>query len=411
MNFARHPLFSLVVMAMILTVFLPLSASAQKPKGPSHTPPTEKCSKSKEEPDVLVDCGKKPIQFSKEERDEMRGKLQELADTIKLAADDINPGDTETAEAITKVKDQIAGFTDDELDAFRSTLDPSTMGNGLKKVQATLKDFRPDFKSYYLAMKSHASAMSPTATDFPELASPTVACNALIGSKRPTEILITAADLLYLIAEGVHALAGRACNQVAVAVILGNGGGGNGSLACTAADILLALAKGIRETLRSCDEGYTKRSVETALQRLEYLHNQMDANKVAIVGEITSSKTAIVLNANQNADALTATMNGIQKSIIDNDNTNAALLLRSQIEADLQSPDNAIPLAMFETPSSKGGLLDLVRKYVVLTITNLAGSSTSQANSFLAQGDKYRDALNFKAAYASYRQAYKSAAK
>ena len=80
------------------------------------------------------------------------------------------------------------------------------------------------------------------------------------------------------------------------------------------------------------------------------------------------------------------------------------------IEADLAAPDNATPVAIFETPATKQGYLDLVRSYVAMTIVNLAGNSTAQANSFLAQGDAYKAAGNYKAAYAAYRRAYKSAA-
>jgi hypothetical protein len=91
-----------------------------------------------------------------------------------------------------------------------------------------------------------------------------------------------------------------------------------------------------------------------------------------------------------------------------------------QIEADLATPDNATPVALFVTPGTvcgpsaplnQCGLLGLVRQIVVQTISNLIGSNATQANSFLAKGDQYRNAGNFPAAYQQYRQAYKTATK
>ena len=80
------------------------------------------------------------------------------------------------------------------------------------------------------------------------------------------------------------------------------------------------------------------------------------------------------------------------------------------IEADLQQADNAVPLALFETPPSKGGYLELVRSIVAETYSHLTSLSTAQINAALASGDSYRNAGNYKAAYAAYKKAYKTAA-
>ena len=109
--------------------------------------------------------------------------------------------------------------------------------------------------------------------------------------------------------------------------------------------------------------------------------------------------------------------------------TNREFLLRTQIEADLSSTDGSIFVALFLTPGTtcfqpvltdKGlpvagsmqcGYLDFARAIVVQTIANLAGTNTTQANSFLAKGDAARSSGDYKQAYTNYRSAYKTAIK
>jgi hypothetical protein len=169
-------------------------------------------------------------------------------------------------------------------------------------------------------------------------------------------------------------------------------------------------------------------------------------NKTTIVTAISNSQGAIVDNANGNTAALTTAISNTQSAIINNDNTNKTtivnndnankntivdnananatmlsnLLLRTQIESDLAAGDTSTPVGLFQTPGTicsaaaplnQCGMIGLVRLIVVQTISNQAGSSTSQANSFLAKGDKDLAAGNYKSAYQWYRQAYKTAVK
>jgi hypothetical protein len=120
------------------------------------------------------------------------------------------------------------------------------------------------------------------------------------------------------------------------------------------------------------------------------------------INAINSTVNTTSTNVNTANTNITAAQNSI--------NAFSELSLRLMIEADLAAADNATPVALFETPGVKGGYLELVRTIVAATIANLAGSSSGQANSFLAQGDAHKAAGNFKAAYAAYRKAYKSAA-
>ena len=82
----------------------------------------------------------------------------------------------------------------------------------------------------------------------------------------------------------------------------------------------------------------------------------------------------------------------------------------NQIYPAWAEPDSATPLALFMTPASKGGHLELVRAIVFETIRNLTGATIAQANATLASGDALLAAGKYKAAYAAYRKAYKAAA-
>jgi hypothetical protein len=162
-----------------------------------------------------------------------------------------------------------------------------------------------------------------------------------------------------------------------------------------------------------------------------------DANSAAIINNDNTNKNTIVANDNTNKDTIVTNDNTNKDTIVANDNANRVLLLadakankdfllRTQIEADLSSTDGAVFVALYLTPGSvcapvlndKGveqsatqcGYLDFARAVVVQTIANLAGANKAQANSFLATGDSYKTAGNYRQAYQNYRLAYKTAA-
>jgi hypothetical protein len=309
----------------------------------------------------------------------------------------------------------------------------------------------------------------------PPVDGPDAVCSALVGAGRPSSDLVIAADAVYMAAKIVDVALNRACNQVAVAVILGEGGGGNTSLVCVASDVVLLAAETLRNKVQACDDDFDKRLIDASVARLEHVHTDLEnsvtndnantatlntalttartnivnndntnkntivtndnTNKNTIVTAISNSQGAIVDNANGNTTTLTTAISNTQTAIINNDNANkntivandnantlmlSNLLVRLQIEADLATPDNSTPVALFVSPGTscgpsaplnQCGLLGLVRQIVVQTISNLAGSNASQANSFLAKGDQYRNAGNYSAAYQEYRHAYKAATK
>ncbi len=282
------------------------------------------------------------------------------------------------------------------------------------------------------------------------------------GSTRTDDAVVDASDDALFVAEGVRDAASRACDEVIV--ILGEGG--NGSLACIITDGVYLAAKIINYGLHYCNDKIDAAEQGAAYSRLDHLHSDLESsvandntNTLAITGAVNTAKTNIINNDNANATNIIANDNtnkttivnndnANKNAIISNDNTNAAnltallnqalatiinnanankeelknLVLRTQIEADLATADNAVPLALYETPSTtctpslanpptQCGYLNLVRTIVKETIANVAGPETAKANALLAQGDAEKAAGKYKQAYLTYRKAYKTAAK
>jgi hypothetical protein len=260
------------------------------------------------------------------------------------------------------------------------------------------------------------------------------------GSTRTDDSIIDASDDALFVAEGVRDAASRACDEVVVIV----GEGGNGSLACIATDAIYLAAKVINYGLHYCNDKIDAAEMGATYDRLTHLHSDLeasvandnanktaiinndDSNKTAIINNDNTNKTTIINNDNTNTANLTALINQVKADIIVNANANKDelknLILRTQIEADLATADNAVPLALYETPSTtctpslanpptQCGYLDLVRTIVKETIANVAGPNAAKANALLAQGDAQKAAGKYKQAYLTYRQAYKTAAK
>jgi hypothetical protein len=140
------------------------------------------------------------------------------------------------------------------------------------------------------------------------------------------------------------------------------------------------------------------------------LNTNVTNSKTELNTSINNSKTEINTNINNSKTEINKTVNDNRTLIINNANTNASNSLRLMIEADLATPDSATPLAIFETPTAKGGYLELVRAIVFETIRNLTGATVAQANATLASIDNLIATGKYKPAYAALRKAYKTAA-
>lgn len=133
--------------------------------------------------------------------------------------------------------------------------------------------------------------------------------------------------------------------------------------------------------------------------------------QTAIINNDNANKTAIINNDNANKNTIVTTVENAKTTIIVNANANKEELIRLHIGADLASTDSSVLVAAFMLPAAKGGYLELTRSVVFDALTNLAGYSTAQANSILAQGDAARNSGDYKGAYTAYRKAYKTATK
>lgn len=166
--------------------------------------------------------------------------------------------------------------------------------------------------------------------------------------------------------------------------------------------------------------------------------NNDNSNSSSIINNDNSNSSSIISNDNSNTANLNASISAATSTITANDNANAtmistaisnaaaaitanadahaaavqALILRTQIEADLAEESNAVKVAWYMTPTASGGHLDLVQQIVTETIAQIgaAGGNTGRAQSFLTSADAAKASGDFKAAYDNYRKAYKAAA-
>jgi hypothetical protein len=319
-------------------------------------------------------------------------------------------------------------MSDKDLTTLRSVMDPVAMQQKLSKSRAVFAEFR----------NTSNTAGLPGITSY---------CGAPVSSS-----VIVAADVVYFVAEGVRDIAQDGCNEVIV--ILGEGG--NGRLVCLVTDAVYLIAKAVYAGVHFCDDDYAASVGEANYERLGHVHSDLetsvandDANKTAIVNNDNTNKDTIVSNDNTNKDTIVTNDNTNRTTIVNNDNTNTAaltalitaalnaiitnanankdelkfLVLRTQIEADLAAPDSATPVAIFQTPSTtcttpsipnpltQCGYLSLVASIVRETIVNQGGPNMAAAQALLVQGDAQRTAGQFKAAYTTYRKAYKTSTK
>lgn len=431
------------------------------------------------------------IEFSPEELEQMRSALLELFDSVQEFSALMSPeagtkagikdfGEQMSESQSDEARIQIQKMSSHELTTLRKVLNPVAMRTKIAASRATLNEY-----------KNSVSEITSDTGNRPGLPGINSYCGAPVSTAA-----IIASDVIYFVAEGVRDVAQNACNQVAVVVVAGVGGGANTRLACNITDAIYLIAKAVNQGIHFCDDDYAASVGQASYDRLEHIHDDVedikandntnytnivgnaatntttittgitgaktdiinnattnrttittaittaqtavitagDANSAAIINNDNANKTTIVNNDNANTLALTNLVNSALAQIISNATANKEetknLLLRTQIEADLASTDGAAFVALYETsvtvcfPSlnplglaqagtpantTQCGLLDLVRSIVQQTITNVGAGTNAQ--SFFNTGDEQRAAGQYKAAYTSYRKAYKAAAK
>src|SRR5688572_5241073 len=252
---AHRPLLSVLSIAALftmLTMFSFRSANAQAETNGANMAPEQ-------------------VQHSAEELESLRSKLLELVDTVKDFSDSLQPSDTQAANNLARARTRIERLSARELNSMSSALDPSKMNAGLEKARSVLEEFKPALQAYHQS-RAGLKGLSENAAGFPSVEGPDAVCSALVGTGRPSSELVIASDAVYMAAKIADVALNRACNQVAVAVILGEGGGGNASLACVASDVILLAAETLRNKIESCDEDFNKRLMDASVARLEHVH-------------------------------------------------------------------------------------------------------------------------------------------
>jgi len=378
-------------------------------------------------------------EFSPEELEQMRSALLELLDSVQDFSSLMSPeakskagmkdfGDPMTEDQSDDARTQISKMSSQELTVLRKVLNPAAMRTKLAASRSTLNEYKDTMSK--TAFETGNRGTLPGIVSY---------CGAPVSSAA-----IIAADAIYFIAEGVRDIAQNVCNQVVLGANLRSG--------CNVTDAIYLVAKGVNQGIHFCDDDYAASVGEASFARLGHIHEDIEdikandntnytniignatTNTTTITTAVTSAKTDIVNNDNANAFALTTLVNSALTQIISNANANKDetknLLLRTQIEADLSSTDGSTFVALYETPSTvcfpslnsfglpqagvpastvQCGLLDLVRSIVRQTIANVGAGTNAQ--SFFATAEAQRLAGDYKAAYASYRKAYKAASK
>ena len=432
-NSLRRTAASTLTFAMTLMMFSPSLIWANS--AVKDTPPSNPLAASRQIAMSGIAKRDDRKEFSREELDQMRSALLDLVEgnreiSALLSSRGAKTGNDAAGKGneYDAVREQVQQMSDKDLTKMRSMMDPVAMQQKLAKSRTVIADF-----------KNTANTAGLPGID------------SYCGAPIATGVII-AADVVYFLAEAVRDIAQDGCNEVIV--ILGEGG--NVRAVCLVTDAIYIIAKAVNQGIHFCDDDYAGSVVEASYDRLGHIHSDLeasvaadDANKTAIVNNDNTNKDTIVNNDNTNKDTIVSNDNSNKTMIVNNDNTNTAnltalitaalnaiitnanankdelkfLLLRTQIEADLAAADSATPVAIFQTPSTtcttpsvpnpltQCGYLNLVAAIVRETITNQGGPNLAAAQALLVQGDAQRLAGQFRAAYTTYRKAYKTSSK
>jgi tetratricopeptide (TPR) repeat protein len=383
--------------------------------------------------DAVRSSAERKVQYSSEELENFRADLINFVRAYQEAARFVGP---KQAQNFNGIEEQLLRLSLEQLNVIHNgTAGVKKMNSATKKLESAVQQasLRGDAKA-----RQNGEALE-NASGFPNADYPSC------GTNRVDDAIIDASDTALFAAEVIRDVASRGCNQVAVVA----GFGANLSTACIVADGIYHAAKIINYGLHYCNDKIDQAEQGATYGRLGHLHSDLEnsvandnanaasiisndntnngtvltnlsaakteiinndnTNKNTIVTTVGNAKTDIINNAAANRDTIVTAIENAKTTIVVNANANKDEVVRLAIAADLSEADNATPVAVFMLPAVKGGYIEMVRTIVVHAITNLAGSSISQANSFLAQADAYKAAGDYKKAYAWYRKAYKSA--
>ncbi|MES1240201.1 MAG: hypothetical protein ABUT39_01145 [Acidobacteriota bacterium] len=367
--------------------------------------------------------------------EQIRGELIETVDAYQDLAE-MTPLGSSNRALIENARKRIESASPEDLMALDREI------SDLSMMKASAQELR-----LRVARQSQGGISNRTASVLAGGEELPSAAYSFCGSTRQDSAVMAASEAALFVAETVREEASRACDETVVVL----GEGGNGSLVCLVTDAVYIVAKAANQALAFCDGDIDSAEIEGSYDRLAHIHSNLEtsiandnSNTAAINSNVDAAEAAIIANDNANrnlinantdtrAAEINANTNSRAAQIIANDNANRDaiianananknelrdLILRTQIEADLATADNAVPLALYLTPGSvcsggQCGRLDLVREVVARTLANIqaSGESIGGAQKVLEQGDALMASGQFKAAYQAFRKAYKTAVK
>jgi hypothetical protein len=258
------------------------------------------------------------IEFSPEELEQMRSALLELLDSVQEVSGLLSPearskagmkdfGKKMSESQSDEARIQIQNMSSQELTVLRKVLNPAKMRTKLATSRSILNEY-----------KDSVSKIVSETGDRPGLPG----IDSYCGAPVPTGVII-ASDVVFFIAEGVRDVAQNGCNQVAVVVVLGAGGGGNTRLACTVTDAIYLVAKALNQAIHFCDDDYAASVGQASYDRLGHMHDDIEDVKA----NENTNYTNIIGNAATNTTTITTGVTNAKTDIISNNNTNKTAII------------------------------------------------------------------------------------
>ncbi|MGB8261620.1 MAG: hypothetical protein WCE75_14760 [Terracidiphilus sp.] len=224
--------------------------------------------------------------------EETRTLLLNLADAIQEFGP-IAPAGAIDSDRLQKARVQIEQMPPAELAKIAQAIVPLNLGERLTRARAAVAEY-----SNNLGDKKPGGVTKLVDTaPFPAANGLCTSANGTDVNRIPTSVVL-AADVIYFVAEGVKDAATDACNQVAVVVVAGEGGGANGSLACVATDAIYVVAHAVDEGIHFCDDDLTGAVIDANYARLAYINTNLNGVDTDVTNGFTSVGTQI---SNSNA--------------------------------------------------------------------------------------------------------------
>ncbi|HEY2013120.1 MAG TPA: hypothetical protein VGH38_06430 [Bryobacteraceae bacterium] len=379
-------------------------------------------------------------QYSAHDLEDLRSQLVSLADTIQDFGA-MAPPQLVDLDGLAQARSQIQQMPYKDLNSLRQGLSPSKINTRISMARQSVAVYAKAMAEY----KSSAVQMRPL-SDSTTLPNATGSCESIakkvfdaIGikgvldpgtspaqvSRIPVEVVL-AADVIFFIADSVRELAQDGCKQEAVFA----GEGGNTSTVCIITDIIWIIAKAVDDGIHFCDDDLTGNVIDANYARLSDVHDDIvsaddhvsnvDTHISTVATNVATAFTALDTHVTNVDTRLTASLTTLQSSVVlvqgslanlqASQSNNQALNFRLAIEQELLQAGRG-GLGMLELPASAGGYLEQVRQVVADTIQKFraAGQSVGSADTSMSLADDAVSRKDYKAAFTSYRDAYRLA--